>query len=66
MNQPIPPLPIEHLRERKSALELRLEDGYRRIGDAELLGRDVRTWEEFWLSLLGEYEAVCDELLEAA
>lgn len=60
------PLPFDELRKRKSTLEQRLEDGYRRIGAAELEGRDVRVWEDFWLSLLGEYEAVCDEILEAA
>jgi hypothetical protein len=37
-----------------------------RINEAEAQGRDVSNWEEVWLNLLHEYEAVCDELLYAA
>ena len=33
---------------------------------AELAGRDVAAWEQFWLELLREYEHICDELLDAA
>jgi hypothetical protein len=50
----------------KVRLEQRLEDGSLRIDQAEAQGRDVTAWEAFWLELLKEYEAVCDELLEAA
>jgi hypothetical protein len=47
---------------RRAALERRLEDGYRRIEEARLNGADVRAWEDFWIQLLREYEAVCDEI----
>jgi hypothetical protein len=60
------PIPFDELRRRKLTLEQRLDDGFVRIGEAEVEGRDVAAWESFWLSLLNEYESVCDELDEAA
>jgi len=60
------PINLDQIRLQKSQLEQRLEDGYLRIGEAELQGNDISTWEQFWFSLLGEYESVCDELLDAA
>lgn len=49
-----------------AALEQRLADGYARIEDARLSGEDVTAWEEFWIDLLHQYEAVVDGLPEAA
>ena len=60
------PVSIEELRNRRVALEQRLEDGFVRIGEAEVQGRDVGSWEAFWVSLLREYESVCDEMKQAA
>jgi hypothetical protein len=57
---------VRDLRQRKTTLEWRLEDGYARIGAAEIEGRDIAAWEQFWLELLSEYEHICDELLDAA
>ena len=54
------------LHDRRSSLEQRLDDGYRRIDQAALAGSDVTEWELFWIRLLGEYEDVCRELKEAA
>ena len=54
------------LSERRSALERRLADGFERIDQAVLAGRDVTEWESFWLTLLREYEDVCRELDVAA
>jgi hypothetical protein len=51
--------------ERLSVLEHRLEDGYRRIGEAKQRGRSVPSWERAWLVLLREYELLSDELLAA-
>lgn len=51
---------------RRQTLEGRLDDGYRRIDEALQHGADVGTWEGFWIGLLHEYEAVCDELRPAA
>ena len=60
------PIQIDDLRRRKLTLEQRLDDGFRRIGEAEIQGRDISAWEDFWFSLLGEYESICDELDTAA
>lgn len=49
----------------RETLNRRLEDGYRRIEEAQAQGRDVKHWEEFWIQLLREYEALCDGLREA-
>jgi hypothetical protein len=40
----------------------RLEQGYERIERGLMEGNDVTTWEDFWVSLLREYERVCDDL----
>ncbi len=60
------PIQLDDLRRQKARLEQRLEDGYVRIGEAEALGREVSSWEDFWLTLLRDYESVCNELLDAA
>lgn len=52
---------LDDLRARKQSLELRLADGRKRIDAAEQQGRDVEQWEMFWLTLLSEYEQLCDE-----
>lgn len=52
--------------DRRSLLERRLEDGYRRIDEAVADGQDVAEWERFWIRLLREYEAICDDLGRAA
>lgn len=57
---------LDLVKSRRLALERRLEDGYRRIDEALLAGSDVERWEEFWIQLLGEYEAVCQDLDLAA
>lgn len=46
---------------RAGALERRLEDGWTRIESAPI-DADVTAWEDFWLRLLAEYEAVCREM----
>jgi hypothetical protein len=37
-------------------LEMRLEDGYRKIERAVARGEDVSRWEDHWIRLLREYE----------
>ena len=61
-----PVVEITVLQERRSALRGRLDDGYKRIEEAELAGADVAEWEAFWFKLLHEYEDVCRELDQAA
>jgi hypothetical protein len=56
------PAPILDLVEHREALARRLDDGFVRIEQAIVAGEDVKTWEEFWLTLLAEYEAISDEL----
>ena len=51
---------------RRESLELRLDDGYRRIDEAAFAGTDVTEWETFWIRLLHEYEDVCRDLEAAA
>lgn len=51
---------------RLSVLEQRLEEGYARIEQALQQGGDVERWESFWITLLKEYEALCDGFAEAA
>ena len=61
-----PVVELTELQERRTALRGRLDDGYRRIEEAELAGADVAEWEAFWFKLLHEYEDVCRELDQAA
>lgn len=50
------------LESRRDALYERLEEGYGRIERGLDEGRDVTSWEDLWLTLLQEYESVCDQL----
>lgn len=60
------PMRMDDLARQKRRLEQRLEDGFIRIDEAEQQGRDVSAWEQFWFTLLYEYETICDELADAA
>lgn len=53
---------IARLRNEMSTLERRLTDGYELIDTRKAQGDDVTELEDFWISLLHEYEATCDEL----
>ncbi|HEX5497990.1 MAG TPA: hypothetical protein VFX03_02145 [Thermomicrobiales bacterium] len=44
--------------DRRAVLERRLDDGYQRIDAALSDGQDVARWEDFWVGLLREYEAL--------
>jgi hypothetical protein len=48
------------------SLALRLSIGYQRIDDARAAGLDTSALEEFWLTLLHQYEAAHDEVAVAA
>jgi hypothetical protein len=56
---------LEQSRIRAAVLAGRLEDGYRRIDEAIEAGEDVEAWEEFWITLLHQYESLCDDLAAA-
>ncbi len=55
------PVPID-----PESLALRLTTGYQRIDDARAAGLDTSALEEFWLSLLHQYEAAYSEVAVAA
>lgn len=57
---------VADLMHRRQALEQRLIDGWKRIDAAIADGRDVADWERLWVTLLAEYEQVCDALRDAA
>lgn len=57
---------VDDLSSHRDAIVRRLDDGYSRIDRAIANGEDVRTWEEFWVTLLAEYETLSDELSAAA
>lgn len=52
-------------RQDAETLKARLEAGYERIDVARQKGVDTRAWTDFWITLLHEYETVCDELEQA-
>ncbi len=58
-NAPTLHAPAQALTSRKAALVRRLDVGWQKIEDARQRGEDVRHWEDAWLRLLAEYEAVC-------
>ena len=61
-----PPVEITSRMHEIAKLERRLEDGFARIEDAKRDGIDTSDWEEFWAKLLLQYQALSDELAEAA
>ena len=52
----------ETLEERVARLEVRLQEGFARIGEAMSKGVAPEHWETKWVELLREYEALEDEL----
>ena len=57
---------LETIEDRMARLELRLQDGFARIGEAMSHGIEVETWERHWIQLLREYESLSDDLADAA
>ena len=52
----------ETLDERVARLEVRLQEGFARIGEAMNKGVAPEHWETKWVELLREYEVLEDEL----
>ena len=52
----------EALDERVARLEVRLQEGFTRIGEAMNKGVAPEHWETKWVELLREYEASSDEI----
>lgn len=51
----------ETVEERVARLEVRLQEGFSRIGEAMSKGVDVDNWERHFARLLKEYEGIEDE-----
>ena len=56
----------ETIEDRVAKLEVRLQDGFVRIGEALNHGIAVENWERHWIELLREYESLNDDLAAAA
>ena len=52
--------------EHRDSLSRRLEQGYAKIERGLAAGQNVTAWEDLWISLLREYERICDEIDRAA
>ena len=53
---------VAALQRQQAGLERRLVDGWRKIDVAIAEGRDVQAWEDHWLRLLADYEAVSERI----
>ena len=50
------------LEQHRDSLFERMEEGYKRIEARLDRGEEVTAWEDLWMALLNEYEAVCEQL----
>jgi hypothetical protein len=57
---------ISRLTEKRDEYIERLDIGAAKIEEARSQGKDVTLWEDYWIQLLRQYEAVCDKLRELA
>ncbi len=57
---------LAELEARRDNLIDRLDMGAVRIQEARVEGKEVSSWEDFWLQLLRSYEQVCDEIRDLA
>lgn len=53
---------IARLMEKRDEYVERLDIGAAKIEEARGQGKDVTLWEDYWIQLLRQYEAVCDKL----
>ena len=53
---------IARLMEKRDEYVERLDIGAAKIEEARSQGKDVTLWEDYWIQLLRQYEAVCDKL----
>jgi len=57
--------PVTDLQARKAELIRRLQDGDEQISAAKRDGADTTRWENHWITLLRQYELVCQEIAES-
>ena len=55
---------VAKLEAKRDELVERLDKGSVRIEAARDQGKDVTEWEDYWISLLRQYEQICDKLKE--
>lgn len=55
---------IATLEAKKEEYVARLDTGAVKIEEGRAQGKDVSDWEDFWISLLRQYEAICDKLTD--
>lgn len=53
---------ITRLIEKRDEYVERLDIGAAKIEEARSQGKDVTLWEDYWIQLLRQYEAICDKL----
>ena len=53
---------ISRLQEKRDSFVDRLDTGAAKIEESRAQGKDVTLWEDFWIDLLRQYEAVCQQL----
>jgi hypothetical protein len=49
---------LSELKAKQEEYEIRLDVGAARIEEARAQGKDVDTWEDYWIQLLRQWEAV--------
>lgn len=53
---------IAQLEEKRDKLVDRLDEGAARIEEERSKGKDVTAWEDYWITLLRQYETTCEKL----
>lgn len=53
---------IKRLEEKRDEYHQRLDIGAEKIEEANLQGKDTTTWQNYWIQLLRQYEAVVDKI----
>lgn len=51
---------LEQLKTRRDEYKERLDIGALKIEEARGRGKDVTAWEDYWIQLLRQWEALCD------
>jgi hypothetical protein len=57
---------ITRLIEKRDEYVERLDIGAAKIEEARSQGKNVTLWEDYWIQLLRQYEAICDKLRDLA
>ncbi len=55
---------LASLEAKRNELVDRLDKGADKIEEARKQGKNVEDWESYWISLLRQYEKLCDRIAE--